>query len=101
MSGGRFLVGLTEVMRSESIISFKTILKNELRVQELTSSDEFEDEKVSKLISEARFEDHDHFDFERYRRSYHLCCRIYFLFFAKKVSCTECYRKAEAGSCDQ
>ena len=60
MSGGRFLVSLTEVRRSESIISLKTILKNELRVEELTSSEELEDEKVSKFISEPRFEDHDH-----------------------------------------
>ena len=60
MSGGQFLVSLTEVIRSESIISLKNILKNELRVEELTSSEELEDEKVSKFISEARFEDRDH-----------------------------------------
>ena len=45
-------------MRSESIISLKTILKNELRVEELTSSEELDDEQISKFISDARFEDH-------------------------------------------
>ena len=67
MSGGRFLVSLTEVMRSESIISLKTILKNELRVEELTSSEELDDEQVSKFISEARFEDHESMTILYYR----------------------------------
>ena len=60
MSGGRFLVSLTEVLRFESIISLKIIFKNELKIEEVTSSEELDNEQISKFISEARIEDHDH-----------------------------------------
>ena len=35
MSGGRFLVSLTEVLRSESIISYQALLKREIDFTEL------------------------------------------------------------------
>ena len=94
MSGGRFLVSLTEVMRSESIISLKTILKNELRVEELTSSEELDDEQISKFISGARFENHDHILLSNDTAEVVTYVAGYISYsLLKKVICTECVGK--------
>ena len=70
MSGGRFLISLKEVLKSESIIQVKTILKNSLEsvdyltnipyesselieqlVTEIVQSEEFENLTLSKLLT--------------------------------------------------
>ena len=94
MSGGRFLVSLTEVLRYESIISLKTILKNELKIEEVTSSEELDDEQISKFISEARIEDHDHVVSSNDTAEVMTYIAGYILYsLLKKVSCDECIGK--------
>ena len=94
MSSGQFLVSSTEVMRSESIISLKTILKNELRVEELTSSEELDDEQIYKFISNARFEDNDHILLSNDTAEVITYVAGYISYsLLKKVSCTECVGK--------
>ena len=52
MSGGRFLVSLTEVLRSESILSYKILLKHEIdyTILQLSTTDAI-NQKISEFLA--------------------------------------------------
>ena len=50
MSGGRFLVGLSEATSSENIIKFKTLLKDDIDISNIIDSQVEHDEKIITLF---------------------------------------------------
>ena len=59
MSGGRFLVSLTEVLRSESIISYKILLKHDIDYKHLTISSEELKYQIEEFIENVNLENID------------------------------------------
>ena len=52
MSGGRFLVGLRDVTSSEKIIKIKSLLKEDLNIDNIKDDNTNDDEKTSRLLSD-------------------------------------------------
>ena len=50
MSGGRFLVGLTEASSSEKIIKLKTLLKDDIDISNVMDSNVKHDENIDTLL---------------------------------------------------
>ena len=59
MSGGRFLVSLTEVLRSESIISYKILLKHDINYNQLTISSEEVEHQIEDFMDNVNLENID------------------------------------------
>ena len=51
MSGGRFLVGLRDVTSSEKIIKIKSLLKEDLDIDNVKVDNTNDDEATSRLLS--------------------------------------------------
>ena len=58
MSGGRFLVGLTEATSSKKIIKLKTLLKDDIDISNVMDSNVKNDENIETLLH--------HVDLSRY-----------------------------------
>ena len=61
MSGGRFLVNLTEVLWSESIISYKILLKHDIDYKPLTISSQEVEHQMENFMDNVNLENIDRF----------------------------------------
>ena len=61
MSGGRFLVNLTEVLWSESIISYKILLKHDIDYKPLTISSQEVEHQMEYFMDNVNLENIDSF----------------------------------------